>query len=79
MTKNIPFKDMDFLRVYDDMDLFNDKCKPKNAELLIGLEIEYNSISFNLGFIVSKVQNIDNAYLQVRYEDKDEFLGLLMN
>lgn len=73
MTKNIPFKDMDFLRVYDDMDLFNDKCKPKNAELLIGLEIEYNSISFNLGFIVSKVQNIDNAYLQVRYEDKDEF------
>lgn len=76
MTKNIPFKDMDFLRVYDDMDLFNDKCKPKNAELLVSLEIEYNSISFNLGFIVSKVQNIDNAYLQVRYEDKDEFFWL---
>lgn len=33
--KNIPFRDMDFLRVYDDMDLFNDKCKPKNAELLV--------------------------------------------
>lgn len=71
--KNIPFRDMDFLRVYDDMDLFNDKCKPKNAELLVRLEIEYNSSSFCLGFLVSKVQNIDNAYLQVKYEDKDEF------
>lgn len=73
MTKNIPFKDMDILRVYDDMDLFNDKCKPKNAELLVSLEIEYNAILFNMGFIISKVQNIDNAYLQVRYKDKDEF------
>lgn len=73
MPKNIPFRDMDFLRVYDDMDLFNYGCKPKNAELLISLEIEYNNATFNLGFLISKVQNIDNAYLQVKYEDKDEF------
>lgn len=26
-----------------------------------------------MGFIISKVQNIDNAYLQVRYENKEEF------
>ena len=57
----------------DDMDLFDDECKPKNAVLLVRLEIEYNSSSFCLGFLVSNVQNIDNAYLQVKYEDKDEF------
>lgn len=73
MPKNIPFRDMDFLRIYDDMDLFNYGCKPKNAELLISIQIEYNNNLFKLGFLVSKVQNIDNAYLQVKYENKDEF------
>lgn len=72
-SKHIAFQDMDFLRVYDDMDLFNTRCKPSNAELLVRLEVEYNQEEFKLGFLVSKVTNIDNAYLQVKYEDPEEF------
>ena len=37
------------------------------------LIVEYNQEEFKLGFLVSKVTNIDNAYLQVKYEDPEEF------
>lgn len=72
-TQNIPFKDMEFLRISEDMDLFNFGCKPQDAELSIGLSLEYDSELFELGFIISKVQKISNAYFQVKYENQDEF------
>lgn len=71
--QNIPFKDMEFLRIFEDMDLFNFGCKPQDAELLIRLSVDFDSELFKLGFLVSKVQKISNVYFQVKYENQDEF------
>lgn len=72
-SRNLPFKDMEFIRVYNDMDLFPSGCAKKDATMYITLIIEYQEISYSLGFSISKVTTIDNAYLQVEYINETEF------
>lgn len=61
---------MEFIRAYHDEDLFPIGCSGKDAKCAVTLVIEYNGQSYNLGFTVSKVSNIDDAYLQVDYLNK---------
>lgn len=72
-SRNLPFKDMEFIRVYNDMDLFPAGCHKKDATMDITLVIEYQGITYSLGFRISKVFTIDNAYLQVVYIDAAQF------
>ena len=60
-SRNLPFKDMEFIRVYNDMDLFPAGCHKKDATMDITLVIEYQGITYSLGFRISKVFTIDNA------------------
>lgn len=73
VAHNIPFQEMEYLRVYSDSDLFPRCCQSKDAIIHICLTIELDEEEFILGFKVSKVSNIDNAYLQVDYDNIDEF------
>lgn len=70
---NLLFRDMEHVRVYQDMDLFPQDCSKKDAEARITLEIEYNEISYNLGFKLEKVDSMDDAYYQTKYIDYSEF------
>lgn len=72
-SRNLPFRDMEFIRVYSDMDLFPVGCAIKDATMYITLVIEYQEIAYSLGFSISKVTTIDNAYLQVGYIHATEF------
>lgn len=72
-ARNMPFKDMEYLRAYSDRDLFPRDCQTKNAEINICLTIELDGEEFELGFKVSKVTNIDDAYLQVDYDNNEQF------
>lgn len=72
-SRNLPFKDMEFIRVYSDMDLFPSGCAIKDATMYITLNIEYQTAVYSLGFSISKVTTIDNAYLQVDYINPTEF------
>lgn len=73
VAHNIPFQEMEYLRVYSDNDLFPRSCQAKDAIIHICLTIELDEAEFILGFKVSKVSNIDNAYLQVDYDNIEEF------
>lgn len=64
---------MEFIRAYHDEDLFPIGCSGKDAKCSVTLVIEYNGQSYDLGFTISKVSNIDDAYLQVDYIDGDAF------
>ena len=75
VAHNIPFLEMEYLRVYSDSDLFPRSCQAKDATILICLTIELDESEFILGFKISKVSNIDNAYLQVDYDNIEEFKG----
>lgn len=72
-THNIAFSDLDFLRVADDEDLFNTLNK-KSGSIEIEVSFEDNGKKYDLGFEIGKVYNIDNAYLQLKYLQKDEFI-----
>lgn len=72
-AKNMKFEDMEFIRVYHDEDLFPVGCNGKDAKLKISISISYKTINYNLGFTISKVSNIDDAYLQVEYIEPEEF------
>lgn len=71
-AKNLNFKELDFLRISDDVDLFNCVIK-KKAQAEICLEIKNNNETYKLGFLITKVYNISNAYFQMSYENKDDF------
>lgn len=73
-SKNINFIDMEYLRVFQDEDLVNKDMYKTNKDIQIILSVEFNNREFQLGFQITKVSSIDNAYLQVSYVDKDEFL-----
>lgn len=73
LAKNINFSEMEYLRVFEDQDLINKDLYKENKDILISLEIELNNQKFLLGFQVTKVFNIDNAYFQVSYINKEEF------
>ncbi len=64
---HLKFESMEFIRAYHDEDLFPIGCSGKDAKCAVTLVIEYNGRSYNLGFTVSKVSNIDDAYLQDSY------------
>ena len=70
---HLKFESMEFIRAYHDEDLFPIGCSGKDAKCAVTLVIEYNGQSYNLGFTVSKVSNIDDAYLQVDYIDGNAF------
>lgn len=70
---NLLFRDMEHIRVYQDMDLFPHDYSKKDAEAEITLEIEYNGISYRLGFRLEKVDSMDDAYYQTKYIDYAEF------
>ena len=72
-SHNLPFRDMEFIRVYNDMDLFPAGCAKKDATMYITLVIEHQESEYSLGFSISKVTTIDDAYLQVEYIDANEF------
>lgn len=75
VARNIPFQEMEYLRVYSDTALFPRGCQPKDAIIRICLTIELDEAEFILGFKISKVSNINNAYLQVDYDNIEEFKG----
>lgn len=70
---NLLFRDMEYIRVYQDMDLFPKDCSKQDAETDITLEIEYDGIFYNLGFKVEKVDSMDDAYYKTKYIDYSEF------
>ena len=71
--RNINFADNEFLRVFEDKDLFNSTLFDKNKDISITIHLNYNGNDYNLGFVITKVKVLDNAYLQVDYVDKGAF------
>lgn len=72
--KNITFADNEFLRVYEDQDLINKDLSKRSKDITISLTYSLDGRTFNLGFKITKVSSIDNAYLQVSYLDKQAFM-----
>lgn len=73
--KNINFADNEYLRVFEDKDLFNTDLYKDNKEISISIYLNYKENDYILGFKISKVKGLDNAYLQVEYVDKEQFLA----
>ncbi|HHX61661.1 MAG TPA: ATP-binding protein [Epulopiscium sp.] len=72
-VKNIHFQELSFLRITDDTDLFN-TINNKKADIEVELEFDDEGDIYNLGFRLTKVYNIDNAYFQLHYIEKNEFI-----
>lgn len=72
--KNITFADNEYLRVFEDQDLINSELYKSNKDIIISISFNLNKRTFKLGFQITKVSSIDNAYLQVSYIDKQTFL-----
>ena len=72
--KNITFVDNEYLRVFEDQDLINSELYKSNKDIIISISFNLNKRTFKLGFQITKVSSIDNAYLQVSYIDKQTFL-----
>lgn len=72
-SKNLPFRDLEYIRVYNDMDLYPSGCRIQDATIKILLVLTYQNIDYNMGFTITKVSSIDDAYLQVSYIDDAEF------
>lgn len=72
--KNITFNDNEFLRVFEDQDLINSELYRTSKDITIALAFKLDDQIFNLGFKITKVSSIDNAYLQVSYLDKQPFM-----
>ena len=72
--KNITFADNEFLRVFEDQDLINSELYKNNKDITIALAFNLDDRTFDLGFKITKVSSIDNAYLQVSYLDKQPFM-----
>lgn len=75
--QNIRFDNISFLRVSDDIDLFN-KIYKKSGCIDIELIFEDDEDEYSLGFEISKVNNIDNAYFQLKYINRSEFIRFEM-
>lgn len=71
-SRNISFEDLKFLRVVDDVDLFN-KINKKSGSIEIEINFKDKDDHYRLGFEISKVTKIDNAYFQLKYIEYDEF------
>lgn len=73
--KNINFADNEYLRVFEDKDLFNTEAYKENKDIFITICLDFKGNDYNLGFKISKVKGLDNAYLQVEYIDKSQFIA----
>lgn len=73
--KNINFADNEYLRVFEDKDLFNAENYKENQDIFIKICLDFKGNDYNLGFKISKVKGLDNAYLQVEYIDKSQFMA----
>lgn len=71
--QNILFKEVSFLRVSDDIDLFN-KLNKKSGSIEVEITFIDKDREYNLGFEIGKVNNIDNAYFQLKYINKYDFI-----
>lgn len=70
---NILFKEVSFLRVSDDIDLFN-KLNKNSGSIEVEITFIDRGKEYNLGFEIGKVNNIDNAYFQLKYINRSEFI-----
>ena len=77
--KNINFSDNEFLRIYEDRDLINKNLYTRNKDITISLTLGFDGNSYELGFIITKVAGLDNAYLQVAYVNKDKFIEFALS
>jgi len=72
--KNITFADNEFLRVFEDKDLINSELYRSTKDIIIEITFNLDGRTFGLGFKITKVSSIDNAYLQISYLDKQSFM-----
>lgn len=72
--KNINFSENEILRIYEDRDLINKNLYARNKDITISLKLNFRSNLYQLGFVITKVAGLDNAYLQVAYVNKEEFI-----
>lgn len=72
-SKNILFSDNEYLRIFEDKDLVNNELFRNCKDIEIELLISYNDIEYSLGFEITKVLGLDNAYLQTSYINKVHF------
>ena len=63
--KYLSFKDLYFIRMTNDRDIFNSSHKIAT----IKLEIEINNEVLDLGFNISKPETIKDAYFKINYRD----------
>ena len=59
------------MRVFDDSDLIT--YGSDSRDITISLTIELNDTSYTLGFIITKVLTINDAYVQIEFLDKSAF------
>lgn len=69
LPQNIPFINMESIRIYGDNELFNNIKKIKRT-LEVSLVLEWNNEEFSLGFKLNG-PSIRNSYLQLNYVDKE--------
>ena len=74
LPKNITFADNEYLRVFEDQDLINKELSKGSKDIIISLSYCLYGRTYTLGFKITKVSSIDNAYLQVSYLDKQAFM-----
>lgn len=67
------FDDLEFLRVKDDIDLFNDSSKPIIIKLNIQIKKDSIDDEYPLGFYINRNKNPSNAYLRVQYIEYNDF------
>lgn len=72
----LPYKDLNFLRLAKDTDLYN--TSPNEA--IIGLTIvdtdtDGNEIQFDLQFKINRPQSISNAYLRILKNNNQQFIS----
>lgn len=67
--RNLQFVNMESIRIYNDIELFNDYKKI----IEITVVIEFENIDYTLGFKINAPRSVRNAYLQLNYVNQDEF------
>ncbi|HEM5074962.1 ATP-dependent nuclease [Streptococcus suis] len=75
-ARNLVFENMEGIRIFHDNDLFYPGTR--NVEITLTFRYPNNGniggdIDYKLGFSISKVITIDNAYYQVQYLNYEEF------
>ncbi len=61
----LSFKDLFFIRIANDSDIFNETRKKTS----ISFQIEINEEILELGFNISKPESIKNSYFKINYKD----------